>query len=307
MTTLLPWIGFIVFVLAMLAIDLGIFHRESHEVKMKEAIGWSAIWITLAFAFNAIIWTTMGAPKGMEFLTAYIIEKSLSVDNIFIIVLLFSAFQVDKKYQHRVLFWGIIGALIMRGLFIAGGVSLITYFHPIIYIFGAFLVFTGLKMLFTHGKEVDFEKNIVLRLARKYFRVTPGYVGDKFIVVQNGQRFITPLFLVLLLVEATDLIFAVDSIPAVLAISHDPFIVFTSNVFAILGLRSLYFALAGAVQSFRYLTHALATILMFVGTKMMIADFYKVPTNISLVVIVTVLTIGGLASWMYNHRQKKVK
>lgn len=302
--SLLPWIGFGVFVLAMLAVDLGIFHKNSHEVKVKEAVIWSVVWISLALAFNGLIWATMGAPKAMEFFAGYVIEKSLSVDNIFIFVLLFASFKVPKKYHHKVLFWGILGALVMRGLFIGGGISLLHYFHPIIYIFGAFLVFTGIKMLITDQKEMDFEKNIILRISRKLFRVTPHYVEDKLIVIQNGKRYITPLLLVLIMVEVTDLIFAVDSIPAVLAISHDPFIVFTSNVFAIMGLRSLYFALAGAVQNFHYLTHALAGILSFVGIKMLTSDIYPISTGISLMVIVSILFIGGCASWIYSYRNR---
>ena len=302
--SLLPWIGFGVFVLAMLAVDLGIFHKNSHEVKVKEAVIWSVVWISLALAFNGLIWATMGAPKAMDFFAAYVIEKSLSVDNIFIFVLLFASFKVAKKYHHKVLFWGILGALVMRGLFIGGGISLLHYFHPIIYIFGAFLVFTGIKMLITDQKEMDFEKNIILRISRKLFRVTPHYVEDKMIVIQNGKRHITPLLLVLIMVEVTDLIFAVDSIPAVLAISHDPFIVFTSNVFAIMGLRSLYFALAGAVQNFHYLTHALAGILSFVGIKMLTSDIYPISTGISLMVIVSILFIGGCASWIYSYRNR---
>jgi tellurite resistance protein TerC len=254
--------------------------------------------------FNGIVWATMGAPKALEFFAGYVIEKSLSVDNIFIFVLLFGSFKVPKKYQHKVLFWGILGALIMRGLFIAGGISLLHIFHPVIYLFGAFLVFTGIKMIFTDQKEMDFEKHSVMRISRKLFRVTSHYVEDKLTVIQDGKRYVTPLLLVLIMVEVTDLLFAVDSIPAVLAISHDPFIVFTSNVFAIMGLRSLYFALAGAVQNFHYLSHALAAILSFVGIKMLASDIYPIPTGISLLVIVSILMAGGVASWIYSYRQR---
>ena len=304
MMSLLPWIGFCTFVFVMLAVDLGIFHRTSHEVSIKEASIWSAVWIGLAMAFNTLIWLTMGADKATEFFAGYVIEKSLSVDNIFIFVLLFGAFKVAKEYQHRVLFWGIIGALLMRGLFIAGGISLLHLFHPIIYIFCAFLIFTGIKMLFTDQKEINFERHLAMRIVRKFFRVTPDYVDGKMTVIKDGKRYITPLLLVLIMVEVTDLIFAVDSIPAILAISHDPFIVFTSNVFAILGLRSLYFALAGAVQHFKYLSHSLSAILIFVGFKMLGSDFYHVPTSLSLLIIVTILLIGGFASWIHQRRHQ---
>ncbi len=300
----LPWIGFNVFVLAMLALDLGVFHRNPHAVTVKEASWWSVAWIALALAFGGGVWHFMGHQHGIEFITGYVIEKSLSVDNIFVILLLFGAFKVPDKYKHKVLFYGILGALVFRAIFIFAGVALIQKFTWIVYVFGAFLIFTGLKMAFTTEKEIDFEQNIVLRLARKVFPVTNAYEGGKFFSKLNGKMAITPLFLVLLLVETTDLIFAVDSIPAILAITHNPFIVYTSNVFAILGLRSLFFALAGMVDRFYYLTPALATILCFVGIKMCISGVYHVPVAISLSVIIGVLLVAVVASWIRNQRTK---
>lgn len=300
----LPWIGFNVFVLAMLALDLGVFHRNPHAVTVKEASWWSVAWIALALVFGGGVWHFMGHQQGIEFITGYVIEKSLSIDNIFVILLLFGAFKVPDKYKHKVLFYGILGALVFRAIFIFAGVALIQKFTWIVYLFGAFLIFTGLKMALTTDKEVDFEKNIVLRTARKILPVTKDYEGGKFFSKINGKTAITPLFLVLILVETTDLIFAVDSIPAILAITHDPFIVYTSNVFAILGLRSLFFALAGMVDKFYYLTPALATILCFVGVKMSISGFYHVPVAISLSFIIGVLVVAVFASWIRNKRAR---
>jgi tellurite resistance protein TerC len=299
----LPWIGFNIFVVAMLALDLGVFNRNAHEIKIKEAAIWSTVWIGLALLFGVGVWHFEGAIKAGEFFTGYVIEKSLSVDNIFVMLLLFNSFKVPSKYQHKVLFYGIVGALVMRAFFIFAGVSLIHKFHSIIYIFGAFLIFTGIKMLFADQKEIDFEKNLVLRLARQFFPVTPDYVDGKFWVKTATKTVITPLLLVLLMVETMDLIFAVDSIPAILAISHDPFIVYTSNVFAILGLRSLFFALSGMVSKFHYLTPALAAILCFVGTKMLISGIYTISVGTSLTVILSLLTIAILASWIRSSRQ----
>ncbi len=284
------WIGFNVFVLAMLALDLGVFHRQSHIVSFKESIGWTIVWVLLALLFNLGVWKYYGAQKGLEFLTGYLIEKSLSVDNIFVFALLFSYFAVPLKYQHKVLFWGILGALVMRAVMIVIGAALLARFSWIIYIFGGFLILTGIKMIVKRGEEIHPEHNPVVRLFRRWFPVTDDYRGDKFFVRENGIRLATPLFVVLLLVEFTDLIFAVDSIPAIFAITLDPFIVYTSNVFAILGLRSLYFALAGVLHKFHYLKIGLGLVLTFVGVKMILAHTqYKVDTAVSLGVIVAIL------------------
>ncbi|MGB6836754.1 MAG: TerC family protein, partial [Dehalococcoidia bacterium] len=273
-----PWIGFNVFVLAMLAIDLGVFHRRAHVVSLREAAIWSAVWISLSLLFNAGIFILMGSQKGMEFLTGYVIEKSLSMDNIFVFVMIFSYFNVPAQYQHRVLFYGILGALVMRAIFIAAGLGLLELFHWIIYPFGAFLVLMGFRMLTQREAEVHPERNPLLRLARRFFPVTPDYIEQRFFVRQAGKLLMTPLLLVLIVIETTDLVFAVDSIPAVIAITRDPFIVYTSNVFAILGLRALYFLLAGVMRHFRYLKVGLSMVLCFVGVKMMLADIYKLPT-----------------------------
>jgi tellurite resistance protein TerC len=303
-TELAPlWIGFNLFVLAMLALDLGVFHRKAHVVSFKEAAIWSAVWIGLALAFNVGVLVWRGQEVALQFLTGYLIEKSLSVDNIFVFVLIFSTFLVPPQYQHRVLFWGILGALVMRGILIALGATLIYNFHWIIYIFGAFLVFTGLKMLRHQEMQVDPDKNPLVRLLRRVLPVTPGYEGQKFLVRRDGRWWATPLLVVLILVETTDLIFAVDSIPAIFAITDDPFIVYTSNVFAILGLRSLYFLLAGVVQKFVYLKTGLAVVLMFVGVKMLLADVYKVPVALSLGFIALVLTISIVASLLRARRE----
>ncbi|KUO65235.1 MAG: TerC family protein [Lutibacter sp.] len=301
--TIYVWIGFLAFVLLMLALDLGVFHRKSHEVKIKEALIWSAVWISIALLFNYGIYVYMGEVKAMEFLTGYIIEKSLSIDNLFVFIMIFSYFNVDKKYQHKVLFWGIIGALIMRSIFIFAGVALINKFHWIIYIFGAFLIFTGVKMLFQKDEKMDPNKNPLVRLFKRFYPVTDTMHGDRFFVKINAKTFATPLFVVLLLVEFTDLIFAVDSIPAIMAITSDPFIIFTSNVFAILGLRALYFALAGITQYFHYIKYGLSAILVFVGVKMVLVDFYKIPVMISLFTILAILVISVIASLLFPKKE----
>ena len=296
MSELYMWIGFNLFVVLMLALDLGVFHRKSHEVGMKEALIWSGVWITLALIFNLGLYLWKGPEVGLQFLTGYLIEKSLSIDNIFVFVLLFTYFSVPSIYQHKVLFWGILGALVMRAIFIFAGTALIEKFHWIIYIFGAFLVFTGVRMAMNQGTKIDPAKNPVVRLFKKLFPVTEEYHGSKFWIREAGKRVATPLFVVLILIEFTDLIFAVDSIPAILAISKDPFIVYTSNVFAILGLRSLYFALAGLMHLFRYLHYGLAAILVFVGAKMLLTDVFKIPVGISLGVILLILVASILPS-----------
>ena len=290
----------------MLALDLGIFHRNAHEVKMKEALTWSSVWIALAIAFNFLIYFWKGKEVAIQFLTGYLIEKSLSVDNIFVFVLLFGYFNVPAAYQHRVLFWGIFGALIMRAVFIVAGVTLITKFHWIIYLFGLFLVITGIKMALNKGTKIEPEKNIVVNLFKRLFPVSKEFSGSKFWVKQNGKLTATPLFVVLLLVEFTDLIFAVDSIPAILAITSDPFIVYTSNVFAILGLRSLYFALAGIIGMFRYLHYGLAGILIFVGFKMILSDIFEIPVLISLLVILIILIISIAVSMLKSKNPSEI-
>ena len=290
------WVCFIGFVLFMLVLDLGVFHRKSHEIKIKEALIWSAVWISLALIFNYGIYVFLGKEKAIEFLTGYIVEKSLSVDNLFVFIMLFTYFKVDVKHQHKVLFWGILGALVMRAIFIFAGVALINKFHWIIYIFGALLIFTGIKMLFHKEENIDPDRNPLVKLFKKIFPVTEKEHGDKFFVQLNGRTVATPLFIVLLMVEFTDLIFAVDSIPAILAITNDTFIIFSSNVFAILGLRALYFALAGITKYFYYLKYGLSAILVFVGIKMTIVDFYKVPIVSSLLVISGILIISVVVS-----------
>lgn len=305
-TNILAWIGFNVFVLFMLALDLGVFHRTAHEVSFKEAVTWSVVWILLALIFNFGVWYYMGEVKAVEFLTGYIVEKSLSVDNIFVFILIFSSFAVPAMYQHKVLFWGILGALIMRAIFIFAGVSLIAKFHWIIYVFGAFLIFTGYKIARDKGTKVDVDNNSLLRFVRKIIPVTNSYRDGNFFVREGGRRWATPLFLVLILIEFTDLIFAVDSIPAILAITTDPFIVYTSNVFAILGLRSLYFALSGSLKYFTYLHYGLALILVFVGIKMLISDLYKFDPFVSLGIIALILTGSIVASLLFN-KEKSVK
>ncbi|MFA5820145.1 MAG: TerC family protein [Bacteroidales bacterium] len=291
------WIGFHVFVFIMLALDLGVFHKHTHKVPVKEAVIWSAVWITLALLFNLFVFFEFGKTKALEFLTGYVIEYSLSVDNIFVFILIFSYFAVKDQYQHKILFWGIVGALIMRGIFIFAGVALINRFHWIVIIFGGFLVFTGIRMLFQKETAVDPEKNAIVRFFRKFLPVTHSLHGDKLFIRQNSRLYATPLFLVLLIIESSDLIFAIDSIPAILAISQDTFIVYTSNIFAILGLRSLYFAIAGIMGYFRYLKVGLAFVLTFVGLKMLVAYFnFEIPIVLSLVIIISILLISILAS-----------
>lgn len=290
------WIVFNVFVLAMLALDLGVFHRKTHAVGVKEALGWSAAWISLALIFNLGLYFWQGPQVGMEFLTGYLIEKALSVDNIFVFIMIFAYFKIPALYQHKVLFWGVLGALVMRAIFIFGGVQLLEHFHWIIYIFGAFLIFTGIKMAFSHGAELDPGKTPILKLFRRVMPVTDKLEGDRFTVRRDGRLWATPLLFALVFVEMSDLIFAVDSIPAILSITRDPFIVYTSNVFAILGLRSLYFALAGIMDMFHYLHYGLAAILVFVGTKMAIVDFYHIPIGVSLGVVIGILALAVVLS-----------
>lgn len=294
------WVGFNAFVLALLAIDLGIFHRKAHAVSTKEAAIWTVVWISLSLLFNAGLFWLEGQQIGMMFLAGYLIEKSLSVDNIFVFIMLFTYFNVPSAYQHRVLFWGILGALLMRGALIGVGAYLISQFDWVLYIFGAFLIFTGARMMFhKDDEEIDIEKNGVVRLLRRLLPITGRYRADKFFIRKMGYFMATPLFVVLMVIETTDLVFALDSIPAIFAVTQDPFIVYTSNVFAILGLRSLYFLLASVMQSFRFLKHGLSVILVFVGVKMLIADIYHLPIALSLGVIASVLAISVVASILF--------
>lgn len=311
------WVGFNVFVLFLLALDLGVFHRKAHAVSMKEALIWSVIWISLSLLFNLVIylyWDVMvpnssytNGEAALAFLTGYLIEKSLSVDNIFVFILIFSYFAVPDQYQHRVLFWGILGALIMRGTLILVGSVLLDTFHWIIYVFGAFLVFTGIRMARQQDEELKPEENPVVKFFRRFVPVTENYEDDKFFIRRAGKLFATPLFLVLLVVESTDLVFAVDSIPAIFAITRDPFIVYTSNVCAILGLRALYFLLANVMHQFEYLKLGLAVVLSFIGVKMLLIDLYKIPVAVSLTVVASVLTISIVASILKTRREAKQK
>jgi tellurite resistance protein TerC len=302
---ILLWVGFNIFVLAMLALDLGIFHRRAHIVGIKEALIWSAIWIILALTFNLGIYFWRGPETALEFLTGYLIEKSLSVDNLFVFLMIFSYFNVDSLYQHKVLFWGILGALITRAIFIATGITLIQNFHWVIYVFGAFLILTGIRMAIRKEKKIHPERNPLLKLFRRFMPVTEEYEGEKFFLKRGGCYFATPLFIVLLIVETTDIIFAADSIPAILAITLDPFIVYTSNVFAILGLRALYFALAGMMRLFHHLHYGLSAVLIFVGTKMILADIYKIRVSIALSLIAVILLISIITSMIQPQKEKK--
>ncbi len=292
------WIAFHLGVFVVLAIDLVGFNRKAHVISIREATIWSVVWVTLSLSFNVLVWHLKGPQAALEFFTGYLIEYSLSVDNIFVFVLIFTYFQVPKKYQHRVLVWGIIGALIMRGIMIGVGVALVERFHFVLYIFGAFLLITGIRMLVSKGEEIDLESNLMLKYARRWLRVTPEYHGQKFLVKIGDNWMLTPLALVLLCIESMDLVFAVDSIPAVFAITRDQFIIYTSNICAILGLRSLYFVLAHIIDRFIYLKTGLAIVLSFVGIKMLLADVYKIPIFISLGFIISVLTVTITASML---------
>jgi tellurite resistance protein TerC len=290
------WVIFSAVIAAMLYIDLGVVNRHAHVVSIKEALLWSGVWIAIALLFNLGLYFWRGREPALEFLTGYLVEKSLSVDNLFVFLLIFSYFRVPAQYQHQVLFWGIFGALVMRFLFIFGGVALIKQFHWILYVFGAFLILTGIKLALEKDKEVHPEKNPVLKLFRRLMPVTDRYDGGRFFVRQAGRLMATPLFVVLLVMETTDVVFAVDSIPAIFAITLDPFIVYSSNAFAILGLRALYFALAGLMRLFVHLHYGLSAILVFVGVKMLIVDIYKIPIGVALGVVAGILALSVLAS-----------
>ncbi|MBI1977545.1 MAG: TerC family protein [Candidatus Omnitrophica bacterium] len=292
----LAWGGFIVFIVAMLILDLGLFQRKAHEIRIRESLLLTAFWISLALLFNVGVYFTRGPHTALEFFTGYLIEKSLSMDNIFVFLLIFTYFKVPAQVQRTVLFWGILGAIILRGVFILAGLALIHQFHWIIYVFGALLVWTGFRMMTEKDKEFEPERNPVLKLFRRFVPVTADYEGNKFLVKRSGKFIATPLLVVLIVVETTDLIFAVDSIPAIFAVTLDPFIVFTSNILAILGLRALYFALAGMMRKFRYLSYGLSVILTFVGVKMLVSDFYRIPITQALSVIASILIISVLLS-----------
>lgn len=291
---------FTLFILAMLALDLGVLHRTPHKVSLKEATIWSIVWIALALIFNAGILYFAGTTTALEFFTGYLIERALSMDNIFVFIIIFSYFGVPPQFQHRVLFWGVLGALVMRSLFIAAGTALIAHFEWILYIFGLILIISGWKMMTQKGVEVHPEKNIFIRIAKKLFPVETGYASPRFFVRKNGKLYITSMLLVLLTVETTDVVFAVDSIPAVFGVTRDPFIVYSSNIFAILGLRATYFLLAGVMNTYYYLSHGLSIVLIFIGVKMLVADFIHIPVTISLAVVVGVLTVAVAISVRRN-------
>jgi len=311
------WIAFLILVAGMLALDLGVFNKKDHEIGVGEALRWTGVWIGVSLLFNLALYflygkgyipntELSGGEAALEFLTGYIIEKSLSMDNIFVMAAIFGYFKIPKIYQHRVLFWGILGAIIFRGVFVIGGAALLHHFEWIMYVFGALLIFSALKMLFSkEDEEQDLSQNTVVKLAKKFFPITTKIEGHAFFLKENGKRFITPLLLSLLVIETTDIFFAVDSIPAIFAVTRDPFIVFTSNIMAILGLRSLYFALAAMLGKFHLLKYALVFILGFVGVKMLIMEVYKIPTWISLSVIVLALGLGIAASFMFPAKEEK--
>lgn len=302
-TSIAVWISFILFVFAVLALDLGVFHKKSHTVSFKEAILWSVVWIALALVFSVIILQWRGQEDFMLFITGYVIEKSLSVDNLFVFLLIFSYFKVPNEYQHKILFYGILGALVMRAAFIGAGIAIIRQFAWVIYIFGGFLILTGIKMLIPSNEEASLENNKIIVWAKKIFPTSHKLDGDKFFTIENGKRMVTPLFITLIFVEFSDVVFAVDSIPAIIGITDDPFLVFTSNVFAILGLRSLYFALKGFADIFHYLKYGLAVILMFIGTKMCISHWYHTPVWVTMAFIFTIL-IGSMLLSLYFKEKK---
>jgi tellurite resistance protein TerC len=306
MHTILLWVGFNIFILVLLTLDLKVFNRKPHEISIKESLMWSGVWIAISLLFNIGVYFWFGRESALQFFTGYLIEKSLSIDNLFVFLLLFSYFKVPAKYQHEVLFWGILGALLMRGALILLGAALITRFHWILYILGLFLVVTGVKMAFQDGKkEVHPERNIVVRFFKKFLPITSGYHEEKFFVKTGAKRYGTLLLVVLIVIETTDLLFAVDSIPAIFAITQDSFIIYTSNVFAILGLRSLYFALAGIMDLFYYLRHGLSVVLTFIGLKMLLMGYVNIPIGLALGVVGTVLLIAIAASVIRARIQKK--
>jgi tellurite resistance protein TerC len=305
MTDILLWVGFIVFIIVMLVLDLKVFQRREHDIMVKEALLWTLFWIVLSLGFNLGIYFFMGVDYALEFLTGYLIEKALSVDNIFVFIIIFAYFGVPPRFQHKILFWGILGAIVMRAAFIFAGVALIERLHWVIYVLGIFLVYIGIKLAFEKEKKVHPDKNPMLKIVKRLFPVVTDYTGNKFFTRQAGKTFATPLFIVLIAIESTDIVFAVDSIPAILSITRHPFIVFTSNIFAILGLRALYFAISGIMQLFAYLNYGLSLILVFVGVKMLIADFYKIPVVIALGTVGGILAISIILSLIFPPKEKK--
>lgn len=309
------WVIFNIFVLAMLALDLGVFNRKAHTIKFKEALGWTILWVTLAMGFNAWLYYDHGPEIGHEFLMGYILEKSLSVDNIFVFIMLFTYFKIEPKYQHRLLFWGILGALILRGIMIAAGAALIYKFAWVLYIFGAFLIFTGIKMALHDDENADPSNSIVYRYAKKFLPVAEGDYGQRFFVKIDGKTYVTTLFVVLLVIETTDVVFALDSIPAIFGVTTNTFIIYTSNVFAILGLRAMYFMLAGVMDLFRYLKYGLSLVLVFVGCKMIVQHAYKdgyldqqyITTNMSLAVIASIIALSIILSLLFAKREDHKK
>ncbi|MBI2896597.1 MAG: TerC family protein [Deltaproteobacteria bacterium] len=297
------WIGFTIFVLAMLALDLGVFHRKAHVVRVRESLAWTLVWILLSLLFGAFVFVRFGEDRALEFLTGYLIEKALSVDNLFVFLVIFSYFSVPPALHHKVLAWGILGALVMRAVFIVVGAALLQRFHWFIYLFGGFLVFTGIKILVTRGGEVHPERNPVLRLFRRLVRAVPDYRGSRFWVIERARWHATPLLMVLVVVEATDVVFAVDSIPAIFAVTEDPFIVYSSNIFAMLGLRALYFVLAGMLVKLVYLKVGLGLVLAFVGVKMLVADLVKIPIAVSLGIVAALIGASVAASLLRPARR----
>lgn len=296
---------FNIFVVLMLVLDLGVFQRKAHFPYMKEALGWSIVWVVLSLLFNLYIWIDFGTVKALEFLTGYIVEKALSVDNIFVFIVIFSYFSVPADLHHRVLFWGVLGAIFMRAIFIVAGAALIAQFHWILYLFGVFLIYTAVKLATQKETKVHPERNPFIRFCRKFFPITENYVGSKFFVHNEGKRFITPLFLVLVMIESTDLAFATDSIPAIFAITQDTFIIYTSNIFAILGLRALYFVLANFMKKFRYLKIGLSVVLGFIGVKMLAEPFFEIPIHYSVFIIIAILTVSVVASLQVKEIQEE--
>ena len=304
MNELYFWISFNVFILLLLALDLGVFSKKDHEVTFREALKWITLWVTLAFLFNLLIFFWKGSDKALQFLTGYLVEISLSVDNLFVFIVIFSYFKVPKKYEHRVLFWGILVALVLRMVFILTGAALFHHFHWIIYLFGTLLIYTGIKMLlYNSNTEKDLSKNTAVKLCRKFLPVTEEYHGNHFLVKVNNKKFFTPLFLVLMVINITDILFAIDSIPAILAISNDAFIVYTSNIFAILGLRSIYFLLSGLMHLFNFLKYGLAFILSFIGVKMLISSWYEIPITLTLAVVLGILATSIILSIVFKPKK----
>ncbi|MBC6612679.1 TerC family protein [Hymenobacter sp. BT507] len=301
------WVGFVVFVLAMLLLDLLVLNRKAHIVRMREALGWSAFWVALSLSFNYLVYRTMGHQAGLEFLTGYLIEKSLSVDNLFVFLLIFSYFKVPAQYQHKILFWGIMGALVLRAAFILAGAALLAKFHFLLYLLGAFLVYTGIKMAISaDDPEIDPESNPIVKFLGRHLPITNRIDGPDFFLRRNGVLFATPLFVVLVMVETTDVVFAADSIPAILAVSRDTFIVFTSNVFALLGLRAMYFALAGLMRLFHYLHYGLSLILVFIGGKLLLSEYVHIPMGVALGTVGVILFGSVLLSVLFPKAEKSL-